>query len=122
MYHNYEEENYDDALNALLDFINHLPKDKVKMINFEQYKNMMQTAVELTNLLVEAKEQGELEIEIRDTFNMGSISTELDDLLVMNTKAFAAMIEKADNFEIYPKINGKIQMNITFQSVLKTIA
>lgn len=121
MNNDFEEKNFDTTFEALLDFINALPKGKVKMIDFERYKTMMQTAAELKDMLVEAGAEGEFEIDICDTFNAGSIKAELDELTVLNTKQFAAMIEKADNFEIYPKTNGKIQLNITFQSVLKTI-
>ena len=117
----FEEQNYDTTFEALLDFLNCLPKNKVKIINFDRYKIMMQTAAELKDILAETNEQGELEIDICDMFNAGSIKTELDELTVLDTKQFSAMIAKADNFEIYPKINGKIQLNITFQSVLKTI-
>ncbi len=121
MNNSFEEQNYDTAFDALLDFINFLPKNTVKMIDFERYKTMMQTAAELKDILAENDEKGELEIELFDTFNAGSIKTELDELTVINTPQFAAMIAKANNFEIYPKTNGKIQLNITFQSVLKTI-
>ena len=119
MNNNFEEKNYDTTFEALLDFTRDLCLDEA--IDFERYKTMMQAAVELKDVLVEADAEGEFEIELCDTFNAGSIKAELDELTVLNTKQFAVMIEKADNFEIYPKTNGKIQLNITFQSVLKTI-
>ena len=121
MNNEFEEKNYDTTFEALLDFINAMPKGTVKMIDFERYKTMMQTAAELKDILAETNAQGEIEIDVCDTFNAGFVKTELDDLTVMNTKQFAAMIKKADNFEIYPRTDGKIQLNITFQSVLKTI-
>ncbi len=121
MNNNFEEQNYDTAFDALLDFINFLPKNTVKMIDFDRYKTMMQTASELKDILAENDGKGELEIDICDTFNAGSIKVELEELTVLNTRQFAAMIAKANNFEIYAKTNGKIQLNITFQSVLKTI-
>ena len=121
MNNNFEEKNYDTAFDALLDFINFLPKNTVKMIDFDRYKTVMQTAAELKDILVEAGAEGEFEIDICDTFNAGSIKAELEELTVLNTRQFAVMIGKADNFEIYPKTNGKLQLNISFQSVLKTI-
>ena len=121
MNNEFEEKNYDTTFEALLDYINTLPKGKVKMIDFERYKIMMQTAAVLKDILAETNAEGELEIDICDMFNIGSIKTELDELTVLNTNQFAAMIAKVDNFEIYPKTNGKMQLNITFQSVLKTI-
>lgn len=122
----YDEEEFEDlefesAVDALISFFDFLPKEKVKIIDFERYKLMVQTAVELKNILADSGLKGELDIEIREMFNIGSVKIKLDELVVMNTKQFSEMISKADNFEIYPRTDGKIQLNISFQSVLKTL-
>ena len=91
------------------------------MIDFGRYKTMMQTAAELKDILCENHEEGQLDIDICDMFNMGSITAQLSDLTVCNIPRFTEMISKADNFEIYPKTDGTIQLNITFQSMLKAI-
>lgn len=78
-------------------------------------------AAELTELLRKTVSEGELEIDVDPTFNLGSITVELDSLSVDEPLAFADVIYKADNFEIYPLTNGKIRLDVTFQSVLKTI-
>lgn len=120
----YEYENEfeeDEALDALLAFLDLLPKETVKMIDFERYKIMMQTAAELKNILCENHEEGQLDIDICDMFNMGSITAQLSDLTVCDIPEFTKMISKADNFEIYPRTDGTIQLNITFQSVLKAV-
>ena len=120
----YEYENEfeeDDALDALLAFLDLLPKETVKMIDFDRYKAMMQTAAELKDILCENHEEGQLDIDICDMFNMGSITAQLSDLTVCNIPQFTEMISKADNFEIYPRTDGTIQLNITFQSMLKAI-
>ena len=62
-----------------------------------------------------------LDIDICEMFNMGSITAQLSDLTVCNIPQFTEMISKADNFEIYPRTDGTIQLNITFQSMLKAI-
>ncbi len=116
-----EEQEYDAAIDALLAFLSFLPKDTVKMIDFDRYKLMMQTAAELKDLLVEAGLKGEFDIEVCDLFDSGFIKAELDELIVPDPTRFALMIAKADNFEIYPKTNGKMQLSLTFLSVLKTI-
>lgn len=115
------EYNFETAMDALIAFFNFLPKDKIKMIDFDRYKTMMQTAAELKDILAESHEEGQLDIDICDMFNMGSITTQLSDLTVCNIPQFTEMISKADNFEIYPKTDGTLQLNITFQSVLKAI-
>ena len=113
---------FETALDALIEFFDFLPKNTVKMIDFERYKTMMQTAAELQKILAESVGEGELDIDICDMFNMGSISVRLADLTVRNIPQFVRMISKADNFEIYPRTDGTMQLNITFQSVLKTLA
>ena len=55
---------YDATVDALLAFLDLLPKDKVKMIDFDRYKTMMQTAAELKGILCENHEEGQLDIDI----------------------------------------------------------
>ena len=66
--------------------------------------------------------EGEITMELNEMLNLGSISVELDALTIDDPLAFADMIYKADNFEVYPLTNGKIRFDITFQGVLKSIA
>ena len=118
---NYEENNFDTVLEGLMGFMKSLPKSQVKMLNPSRYKLMLRTAAQLTDLLRKTVSDGELEINVDPTFNLGSITVELDSLSVDEPLAFADVIYKADNFEIYPLTNGKIRLDVTFQSVLKTI-
>ena len=118
---NYEENNFDTVLEGLMGFMKSLPKSQVKMLNPSRYKLMLRTAAQLTDLLRKTVSDGELEIDVDPTLNLGSITVELDSLSVDEPLAFADVIYKADNFEIYPLTNGKIRLDVTFQSVLKTI-
>ena len=118
---NYEENNFDTVLEGLMGFMKSLPKSQVKMLNPSRYKLMLRTAAQLTDLLKKTVSDGELEIDVDPTFNLGSITVELDSLSIDEPLAFADVIYKADNFEIYPLTNGKIRLDVTFQSVLKTI-
>ena len=118
---NYEENNFDTVLEGLMGFMKSMPKSQVKMLNPGRYKLMLRTAAQLTDLLRKTVSEGELEIDVDPTFNLGSITVELDSLSVDEPLAFADVIYKADNFEIYPLTNGKIRLDVTFQSVLKTI-
>ena len=124
MYSDYEEqyeEPYDEFFSALLSFFDYYSEGTVKMIDFDRYAVLMKTAAELKQILSETDEQGELEIELDERFDMGTISTRLNDLTVMDPSRFAAMIAAADSFEIYPRTDGTLQLNIAFRSVLKTI-
>ena len=118
---NYEENNFETVLEGLMGFMRSMPKSQVKMLNPSRYKLMLKTAAQLTDLLRKTVSDGELEINVDPTFNLGSITVELDSLSVDEPLAFADVIYKADNFEIYPLTNGKIRLDVTFQSVLKTI-
>lgn len=118
---NYEENNFETVLEGLMGFMKSMPKSQVKMLNPSRYKLMLRTAAQLTDLLRKTVSDGELEIDVDPTFNLGSITVELDLLSIDEPLAFADVIYKADNFEIYPLTNGKIRLDITFQSVLKTI-
>ncbi|MEE1504181.1 MAG: hypothetical protein UGF89_08080 [Acutalibacteraceae bacterium] len=120
---NYFEENeYETTFDALVDYIKCLPKATVKMINPSRYKLLMRTAAQLTDLLRKTQPEGEIDIEINDLLNLGSISTELDLLTIEEPLAFADVIYTADNFEVYPLTNGKIRLDITFHSILKNLA
>ena len=118
---NYEENNFETVLEGLMGFMRSMPKSQVKMLNPSRYKLMLRTAAQLTDLLRKTVSDGELEINVDPTFNLGSITVELDSLSVDEPLAFTDVIYKADNFEIYPLTNGKIRLDVTFQSVLKTI-
>lgn len=120
---NYFEENeYETTFDALMDYIKCLPKATVKMINLSRYRLLMRTASQLTDLLRKTEPEGEINIEIDKTFNLGSISVEMDSLTIEDPHAFADAIYKADNFEIYPLVTGKIRLDVTFHGVLKNLA
>ena len=121
MKHDFDEQELDMALEGLFEFIRQQSDNQVKMINPARYRLMLQTAAQLTALLKKTISEGELNIHVNPTFNLGAISVELDDLSVDDPLAFADLIHRADNFEIFPLTNGKIKLEITFQSVLKTI-
>ena len=97
MNNSFEENNYDTTIDALLSFINTLPKGKVKMIDIERYKTMMHTAAELKDILVEAGAEGELVIDIHDSSNAGSIEAELEELTVLN---FGRILTQGETKEV----------------------
>lgn len=122
MEQNFKENEFETTLDALMAYLNYLPKETIKMINLSRYRLLMQTAAQLTDVLRKSTSEGELNIELDDVFNLGSISVELDLLTIEEPLVFANMIYKADNFEVYPLTNGKIRLDITFQGVLKSLA
>ncbi len=117
----FNEYELDAALEGLFELIRQQPENQMKMINPLRYRLILKTAAQLTRLLRKTVSDGELNIDVNTTFNLGTITVELDELSVDDPLAFADVIRQADNFEIYPLTNGKIKLDITFQSVLKTI-
>ena len=117
----FNDRELDVALEGLFELIRQQPKSQAKIICPTRYRLMLRTAAQLTSLLKKTDPKGELYIDVNPTFNMGTITVELDDLSVDAPRAFADLIRSADNFEIYPIANGNIKLTVTFQSVLKSI-
>ncbi|MDD6915141.1 MAG: hypothetical protein SOX82_06890 [Eubacteriales bacterium] len=119
-----KNENYsdfEDVMEGLMGFLEELPQATVKILNFDRYKLMLQTAAKLTNLLRENLTDGEISIEINEKFNLGTISVEMETLTITSPAVFADLICKSDNFEVYPLCNGNIRLDITFQRVLNSV-
>ena len=116
---NYNE--FENTLDGLMNFIEELPQATLKVLNLERYKMMMGVAAKLTAVLLENNPEGELAIDVNEKFNLGSISAELDSLTITSPVLFAELISKSDNFEVYPLTNGNVRLDITFQSVLKSV-
>lgn len=116
---NYNE--FESTLDGLMNFIEELPQAKLKVLNLERYKTMMEVAAKLTSVLQKNNSEGELTIDVNEKFNLGYISVELDSLTITSPVLFAEFISKSDNFEVYPLTNGKVRLDITFQSVLKSV-
>lgn len=93
----------------------------MKLLVVSKYKQMLVAASKLKTLLCISGESGEIEVNLHREFNMGTITAEIKSLTVHETTLFTEMIKDADNFEIYPLVNGNIKIGIAFQSVLKTI-
>lgn len=117
----FEENEFDTTLDALIAFLDSLPKETVKMINPTRYERLIKTAAALTELLRKNMTDGEVDISLDPTFLLGSISTELSELSMDDPRAFANIICQADNIEIYPLSNGNLRLNITFQRVLHVL-
>lgn len=64
------------------------------------------------------------EIEIDENIlNDGSIaiSVEVDEIVVTNIQDFVSIIKTANNFEVYPLLNGNIKFAIMFEDAMKLI-
>ena len=116
-----ELEDFADPLDDLIALFEDTPKESVKILNIPKYKKMLAAASQLRYLLNMAGEAGEVEVDILDEFDMGSISAEITSFTVYEPVLFGELVRGADNFDIYPLVNGNIKIDIAFQSVLITI-
>ncbi len=110
-----------EMFEALVEFIGLLPKATVKVLNIEKYLLMIKSATQLKEILEKTMPVGEMNIEIDDVFNLGSVSVETDTMSVTDTKEFSNIVANADNFEIFSLVNGNFQFNITYQGVLNSV-
>lgn len=95
---------------------------RVKILNMKKYKTMLKAAMLLKITIAEDAVEFEATVDVIESFNAGVVSAELDEMTIYHPKRFASIISMADNVEIYPLINGKIQLTLTYQDVLATIA
>lgn len=115
------KEFYENELDNLIDFLKELPEERIKIINPERYALLLQTSKQLEWFLKKTGEEAEINININEMFNLGAVSTEIASIFIDDATEFSKIISKADNVEIYPLLNGNIKLDITFQSVLKSI-
>ena len=109
---------------TLNDFLHHVKlysQTHPKAIDLKRYALVLEAASELKKILPEKENEKNIKIEINDTFNLASISTVISDIVITDTEKFAKMISPADNFEIFTLKDGNMKLNISFQSVLKSI-
>lgn len=117
-----EEADYDTCLEGLLGFLAAIPQETVKLLDLPRYRLVLETAAKLRALLADTEEGGQIDVEVDQMFNLGSVKVELDLLTVLDPKAFAELVAPADNFEVYALTDGRVRLSITFQNVLKSIA
>lgn len=98
--------------------------DKPHMFMLNPYRmKQMQAAYQL---LEEIEEENNLDFKMQihtNTFNDGSayISVVTDDIIVTNIIKFIDVIKDANNFEVYPLVDGRMQMNIMFENLMSLI-
>ena len=60
--------------------------------------------------------------EINEPYvSMGSVSIVGKDITITDTNVFAAAAKLADNIEVYPKVDGTTQINLTFHRLARKV-
>ncbi len=118
----FDDYEFEDEFDAWVEeFLKNQPKEIVTVVDFERYKNMIQTVARLTKLFDAAGTQAEVEIEVMVDFCSGVAIIGLDDLVVKDTKQFASLVSRADSYEVYSRTDEKVQIILGFESILRVI-
>ena len=121
-YDEFEDQACEELLQAVGNFLAQQERNKIKMVDFDRHRLMMQVAAELKALLAAIGAPGRVEIDNGDSlFDCGGVKAVLDDLSVLKSPRFADLVARADDTEIYPRTDGTYQLDFTFHSLLKTI-
>lgn len=63
----------------------------------------------------------ELVVEFNEVFNNGTIKIRSEWIAIHDTLLLAELCEKADDFEINPLINNRVELIFSFNSVLRVV-
>lgn len=73
-----------------------------------------------TMLLIIKGKNVDITYELNSPYkSMGSVSITGNEIIVANTELFVKVAEMASNLEVYPKVNGTVQMNFTFHNLTR---
>lgn len=109
----------DPIITALIDIVrNNHPK--TCMINPKRWRELL-LAKEALNDLLKQNGEGSVEITYFPEFLSASISAEVESLEVQDFTAFQIAMVKANNFEIYPLVNGKLRIAFMFNRLMLPI-
>lgn len=53
--------------------------------------------------------------------SMGAVSVIGKEIVITDTKVFAMVARLADNVEVYPKVDGTTQINLTFHNLTRKV-
>lgn len=113
-----EQERFEDELDDVVEeLVRNLPAEQVKLLNLERYSAMLFAATGLGLLLEEEGGIDAISVSVNPLFSLGAINAELAELSVEDCAAFARIAEKADHLDVYPLVDGRIRLGLTFRSL-----
>ncbi len=108
---NYLEECFLEQLRAL-------PRSSILILNPQRFHQVLQALRLLTNCLRVGGNSFTVQIELVPEHGAAAVRVEAEDLIVDTPILFAASMIHADNFEIYPLLNGSYRLALQFFDVL----
>lgn len=95
--------------------------NKTSIINPHKIRQVLYT-YEVIKYLVRGNKGVKVSYELHEPYrSMGSVSVVGKDLVFSRSKWFIKAVELADNFEVYPRTDGTVQINFTFHGLTNPI-
>jgi hypothetical protein len=93
---------------------------KVGVVNPSKMQEVMDSYVIIRNIIRSSDPDATIEI-VEGALQMGavSISAVTSDVTVYDTATFAEAIKNADNFQVYPRTDDKVKLDILFEGVIE---
>jgi hypothetical protein len=97
-----------------------LDAPKVGVVNPERYKMLLDSYVIIRDIILAEDQDATIEI-VEGALKTGSvvISAVTSDVTVYDTAAFAEATKDADNFQVYPRTDDKVKLDILFEGVIE---
>lgn len=108
-------------LDAFLMYLQEL-KDKphIQMINPVRFNEFRYACNAITRAVKDEVPDAKIEYEINDgEVGDGDITIIANEIIVRDIKRFISGLKMAHNFEVYPRTDGNIQMNILFNGIME---
>ena len=111
-----ESENLKHIDKLLALYASKIPATVYLLKNKERYNEIVLAMDVITGFIKDISPDADIKITPQE-LNPTAISycAIIDELIFSDIKAFCSAISAAANFEVYPRTNGKISLNIIFQ-------
>lgn len=110
------DENF-DAVDALIEWLRrNTPEKQLMVMNPERMRDLYECGYRLRAMLLPENPDTVVSIDARPP-ELGdgcAVRVECDSLIAYNPAQFWDAVRKADNFEFYPLVNGKLRMALMF--------
>lgn len=117
------EENDLSAIDALIAYLNELPRSEVNVLNPQRVEQMRFSAAMMKKVLRETDSDASFECKQHEGFSsVGVVRIEGAALNIIDIEGFSRAAEFASNTEIYPLKNGKVRMTFTFHGLTMPVA
>ncbi len=109
----------DPVINLLISAI-HESQPKIQIINPGRLAELSLAKTALDEILSKNGEE-ESKIKLFNLFSSASIGAEVESIEIHDMNEFYSVMKYADNFEIYPLVNGKLRIAFMFRHLFVTL-